>query len=166
MTPRAIALIVAVSILFICLVAWAMSGTSTPTTPVTPTTIPSGTTPTVPGGTTPTSPAQIMGVWLRNPGGGYVDGLSYADSAAYCASKGGRLATRGEIDRAGAAMNFCAAGWFQGPDQGWYSDGTDIAGCGGPGWHTLTDAPRDKKLGTFCYGQIPADPAVVASAII
>lgn len=163
MQPRTIAIAAAVVIIFIIIIVVVLSMSRSSQTGV-----PTGVTPgNVPTGTNPTpAPVHNMGVWLRNPGGGYVSGLSYADSSAYCIAQGGRLATKSEIDAAGAKLNFCAAGWFQGPDQGWYSNGTDIAGCGGAGWHTLTDAPVDKKLGTFCYGQIPSDPAVVASAIL
>lgn len=168
MQPRTIAIAIAVVIIFIIIIVAVLKMSSQGSQSL-PNTIPNNGPNTVtpqPVSSTPPAPVHNMGVWLRNPGGGYVSGLSYADSSAYCIAQGGRLATKSEIDAAGAKLNFCAAGWFQGPDQGWYSNGTDIAGCGGVGWHTLTDAPVDKKLGTFCYGQIPSDSAIVASAIL
>jgi hypothetical protein len=105
------------------------------------------------------------GLWVRNPGAAYVNGLDYADSQTYCTNSGGTLAQLPQLmDAYTEGFQYCSNGWFAGPASGYVMQ-SQQPGCGNQGFNP---GPSDvtTPLATYCYGPIPTTSEVGASVVM
>lgn len=134
----------------------------------------------IPASPIPASPVSVapvstdsstpLGVWGRSAHwksgfNGYPDGLSYNDSQTYCKNYNATLATSDQLKTAGSkGFNFCAYGWLDDQNNGYY---TDDPACGGPGYISQSTDPSI-PWSTYCYGPIPTNASadVAESTII
>ncbi|XWV25357.1 putative neurocan core protein [Tupanvirus deep ocean] len=104
----------------------------------------------------PVPPTPTLGLWARDPGSGYANGLSYADSLKYCTENNGILATKNQLLTANQkGFEYCAAGWLAGQDAG-YVMASSQPGCGVIGFNQWIASDPNSKLSTYCYGIIPS----------
>lgn len=124
---------------------------STPSTPSTP--------------TAPTTGTQT-GVWLKNPGTNYANGMNFTDAQTFCKNAGSVLATKDQLNLASTKGQFeyCACGWLDGQAAGYVMQ-TTKQGCGTAGFNTCPTDPTS-KYGAYCYGLIPTSSDIVAFAAI
>lgn len=113
------------------------------------------------------------GVWVRNAGGGYVNGLTPEESVAYCKSNNAKLSTLSDLNILNdGVFNYCQTSWYLKPDGSygnmWLSNGINPNDCGPKGVNVYPDShilTLNNKLGTFCTGVIPTTPEVGASKL-
>ena len=106
------------------------------------------------------------GIWLRDPGGGYVSGLNYADSQVYCANHDAKLASKAQLISAGdKGLEACYDGWLADGLHGYFMQ-SGRPGCGNKGFNTIGNIPQSGKLSTVCYGPIPLTEDVLTYKIL
>ncbi|XWV26618.1 neurocan core protein [Tupanvirus soda lake] len=104
----------------------------------------------------PSPPTPKVGLWARDPGSGYANGMSYADSMKYCVENNGILATKNQLLTANQkGFEYCAAGWLAGQDAGYVMSNSQ-PGCGIIGFNQWPPNDPNAKLSTYCYGVIPS----------
>jgi hypothetical protein len=121
---------------------------------------------TPPSSPSPSPPSPGNGLWVRNPGAGYINGLDYSDSATYCAGNNATLATVDQLTTAGTlGFNYCTAGWLANQNAG-YTVTNASAACGNQGFNQWPGSDPTAKLATYCYGPIPTTSEVGSSIVM